>query len=355
MEELPLHINNKIEQISLIIHPNHYSFSRDFQSNNKKFYNLNIHTLNHLKLKGKNDTSQIFKIKKPILFYKKGIRNIRCINQKFIKKIILRVRHERDSFILSSIKNFNGLIFHELRKIYGIQDELIIPLITENFLLFMENCDYEIELFYDKDIDMETINFLLDFEIIEINEDVLPTIQYDIDLTKMIEFNRGYREIHNIINEIEYVAPRLVRLCKVTIGNYKQFHTTVDHVGILQTIIIHHPNNKLVLCDVNLHIDNCDEFNVPTCIKTGKNVTILEFLPIHQIDVANNPAQFNRTYIHDIINNSDIISRCGLNLAMDFLKITINFVFEKNLSNKVQVYGTALSGVKIKQSKISLF
>ena len=60
-------------------------------------------------------------------------------------------------------QQFAKYIFEQLKKIYKISDQLIIPLITDKFLPYLEKTSYKIIIYYNELPDLNDISDIADF------------------------------------------------------------------------------------------------------------------------------------------------------------------------------------------------
>jgi hypothetical protein len=258
-----------------------------FMKNNDIYQNIKLVKLHEFKplvpgTVGKNRLHR-YTFRCPSLFYKRGFRNIRCSHQHTIDSIELCLcshgENDTESEI-AKIYNPDGIIFEKLRKIYGIDDPSIIPIITEKFVPYLENCYYTLDIKYNGSEDLDRIDDVqLSYEIVEIDaEDYFTPFQYKINLNKIIDKNEHFKDIQRIIPELEYVTLRTEYTGTECVRNKKSCFQ-LNFVGQMQKILLYTPKNSVINCGCRIILDENEELQIPTQTCSEGEFVILNFDP----------------------------------------------------------------------------
>jgi LSD1 subclass zinc finger protein len=277
-------VYKKISDVNDKIFKQNYFNNSSFIKNNDFYENIKLNKPHDFKPSipgnpGKG-RKQCCTIGCPYLFYKRGFRNIKCSHQHTINSIGLYLCDKNNNeHELTKLYNPNGAIFKKLRQLLKIDDPLIIPLITEKFIPFLEDCCYKLYIQYNGSNDLNELNTIdLSYEIVEIESDncFIP-VQYNINMNKIININKHHEDISRIIPELEYIVSRVEYTGSEWIN--KKHSIRLGFNGFMRTILIHTPENSVVNCGIRIILDNNEEIQIPVKICFDKEFTVINFLP----------------------------------------------------------------------------
>lgn len=275
-----------------------YPFRRNDFLNNTKFI-TNNEIYKNLKICHKHQffpypcgvvgmrRKQCYTIDCPNLFYKRGFCNIRCLFQHTISSIeLILFDSEGTEQIISKIYNPNGVVFEQLRKIYKISEQSIVPLIAEKMVPYLENSQYKINIQYNESSDLDDIdNIQLSYEIVELNEDKFVPFQYSIDMGRIMFNNQHHDDIKNIVHELAYLVPR-VEYAGTESTYSERCMYKLNFYGYIQSILIYTHNNSVVNARCEIIIDNNNKFILPVEIHYNGEYTVMNFVPSDNIDLS---------------------------------------------------------------------
>lgn len=307
-------VHNNIRGITANIF-NDYLCEKEFIINYENYQNLKLRRLHEFKEsprgcpgKGRKQCLTIFR---PHMFYKRGFRNIKCSFQNTISKIELFICDETgEEKIISGLYNPNGVIFEQLRRIYKINDPLIIPLITERFIPYLENYFYKIMITYNELDSLDSIDEIeYSYEIIEIDENgrFIP-FQYQINIENILT-NKHFKDIQNIIPELKYICPRVEYSGTEFVINKQSRYGLVLN-GRIQSILVYAANNSVVNSNFEIVLDSNQIIEIPTKTYSNGEYTILNFNPSDD-------------------NNLEMIQKYGVRSDLPFIDSYINLELEK--------------------------
>lgn len=275
-------MTENINEVIKKIIPHSYLNDLNFNKNNTDYENMKVKTIStfmacSVSCPGRNKI-QTYYLRRPNLFYKRGFCNIRCKYQDTIASIKLCAKKcNGDTLELSSLYNHEGL-FDQLRKIYGITDNTIIPLVTEKIIPYLENYQYEINIKYNNSNSLDNIfDIQLSYDIVEIDHDTLLSFQYQNDLERIIKNNEHHNEIQKIITKLEYMTPRICYSTETTLD--KIFKCVVNWDGYMENILIYTPNNKIIKFNLTAIVDVNNLFNIQTNVHYDNEYTIINIVP----------------------------------------------------------------------------
>lgn len=233
----------------------------------------------------------------PKLFYKRGFCNLRCSYQHTIDSIeLIRCYESGKEQKISKIWNPNGsgVIFQQLRQLYKISDPSIVPLITEKMVPFLENSDYTINIRYNHSDDLNDINDIkLSYEVVELDETMFASFQYALDLHTILDNNQAHEEIKTIIDQFDYVTPRLEYTGSEVISNRNSTYN-LNFDGYLQSMLIYTPNNAVLSAVCEVIVDRYNHFILPAKIDYNGGYTLMNFIPSDEVELS----QIKRYGVH---------------------------------------------------------
>jgi hypothetical protein len=264
---------------------------------------------------------QCYTINCPNLFYKRGFCNIRCSFQHTIDSMeLIRCDCFGKEQKISKIWNPNGVVFEQLRKIYKISDQSIVPLITEKIVPYLENSHYKIIINYNQSTDLKDIDdIILSYEMVELDEGKFVPFQYSLDMHRIIENNQDHADMKNIIHEFDYVAPRIEYTGSEVILNKKSIYR-LNYYGYVQSILIYTPNNSVLNAICEITVDYYNKFVLPVEIHSNGEYTVMNFLPSSELPSSELPS--------DEIDLLKIKKYC-INSSLNIIAMSLHLEVEK--------------------------
>ena len=319
-----------------------YPFWKNNFLNDKKFI-TNNEIYKNLKIRHKHQflpypsgvpgvrKKQCYTIDCPNLFYKRGFCNIRCLFQHTIYSIeLILCDSQGKEQKISKIDNPRGVVFEQLRKIYKISDQSIVPLIAEKIVPYLENSHYRINIQYNESSDLKDIdNIQLSYEIVELNEDKFVPFQYSIDMGRIMFNNQDHDDIKNILHELEYLVPRVEYTGTEATQSGKSMYR-LNFYGYIQSILIYTHNNSVVNASCEIIVDNNNKFVLPVEIHYNGEYTVMNFLPSNDIDLPT-------------------IKKYCINASLNIISMCLYLEFEKYGNN----YPVEIFGISYKINKIN--
>lgn len=305
-------LHDKVAAMNRKIIPKYTNLLSDnkFIQTNKFYTKIPIkkmHTVStHFDIGAHFFTKIIYTLKKPLLLYKCGFTNIRCNNQNLIKSIKLTM-DKNDYFSLKLI-NIGNYLFSFLRQNYNIEDNLIIPLITDKMIPFLEEIDFKIKIIFNCSVNIDKLaDFLFEYDIVEIDkEDFFMTFQFDCEIKKIISSNSGHACTQNIITKLKYLVSGIKHMDTINISHQlmRLFIGNADH-SIIEKILISTPNNTITSIHCEIILDNSETLQFPIIITKYRNDFIMiNFLPADDKLILNSEI------------NTIILNKYGINLPL---------------------------------------
>ncbi|MBA3283679.1 MAG: hypothetical protein H0U27_01285 [Nitrosopumilus sp.] len=282
---------------------------------------------------------QCYAIKCQNFIYKHGFRNIRCQQQHAIDSVKLYLCEHgtendcTDGFggakCISDIYNPDGIIFDKLRKIYGIDDPTIIPIITEKFMPYLENYFYRLLITYNDSADLDNLDDIeLSYEIVEMDTECFTPFQFKTDINRIININKHFKDIQQIIPELEYVTPRIQYCGTESIINNKSSFVTLYN-GHIQKILMYTPNKSIIGCKCRIILDQNEELQVPIHMHSEGKFVVISFNP----EDNNDSAAISKYSI-----NYDLLCITGIRIDIEFATNSENGAID-DIADVVEVFG----------------
>lgn len=230
-----------------------YYLNKNFLRNNEDYNNFNykyISTYSESLLMDKKNISLL--IDNPSDGENYFLSNIKINNQKNIQSIELQIGGSRFDIIY----NFDGIFFGELRNLFEIEDETIIPFPFLFYSKFIPIPKYfNIKLIF-KFLSELGQQIQINYDIYKLESESPKTIEF---LTMQSQFN-GDEQFYN--RQLQPFGKFLIDF------NYPLLY-----------IILYLPNNKLISCELNFQFGDRNLKKLQTNITETKNCYLIKFVP----------------------------------------------------------------------------